>query len=107
MYALSCLSKGYEATLSSLHPDSVAQSQLFTTSNGSPPDGERFFQALRRQVPSLSAKFHPSMQNRSALHLIYQLFLILSTVIERVVKLVYVPAADSALAHLSRVQLVW
>ena len=31
-----------------------------------------FFQALKRQVPSFSVKFHPSVQNRSALQLIYQ-----------------------------------
>jgi hypothetical protein len=34
---------------------------------------ERFFQASRRQVPPFSANFHPSVQNRSTLQLIYQL----------------------------------
>src|SRR5229473_3630106 len=32
-----------------------------------------FFQALKRQVPSFSVKFHPSVQNRSALQLIYHM----------------------------------
>src|SRR6266496_2252079 len=44
---------------------------LFTTSSDAPVGGERFFQVTRRRVPSFSAKFHPSVQNRSALRLIY------------------------------------
>ena len=48
-------------------------SNLFTTFLTSPPDLERFFQASKRQVPSFSVKFHPSVQNRSTLQLIYQL----------------------------------
>jgi transposase len=37
------------------------------------PDGKRFFQAAKRQVPSFSAKFHPSVQSRSTFQLIYHL----------------------------------
>jgi hypothetical protein len=33
---------------------------------------ERFFQAARRRVPSFSEKFHPCVQNWSAIQLIYQ-----------------------------------
>src|SRR5437667_12042089 len=44
---------------------------LFTIFLTSPPDLERFFQAAKRQIPSFSEKFHPSMQNRSVLQLIY------------------------------------
>jgi hypothetical protein len=32
---------------------------------------EQFFQAARRRVPSFSEKFHPCVQNRSAIQLIY------------------------------------
>jgi len=35
---------------------------------------ERLFQASKRQVPSFSVDSHPSVQNRSALHLIYHVY---------------------------------
>jgi hypothetical protein len=37
------------------------------------PDGKRFFQASKRQVPPFSVNSHPSMQNRSTFQLIYHL----------------------------------
>src|SRR6266487_2546242 len=46
--------------------------RLFTIFSPDMLDVERFFQASKRQVPSFSVKFHPSVQNRSTLQLIYQ-----------------------------------
>jgi uncharacterized membrane-anchored protein len=37
------------------------------------PDGKQFFQASKRQISPFSEKFHPSVQNWSALRLIYQM----------------------------------
>jgi hypothetical protein len=45
----------------------------FTYLEKSIPDGKRFFQASKRQIPSFSANSHPSVQNRSTLQLIYHL----------------------------------
>ncbi|HYU74069.1 MAG TPA: hypothetical protein VEL31_15450 [Ktedonobacteraceae bacterium] len=47
---------------------------LFTTFEAFTPDGKRFFQASRSRVSPFSEKFHPSVQNWSALRLIYQLW---------------------------------
>jgi hypothetical protein len=46
---------------------------LFTTVAPDILDGERFFQASKCLIPSFNAKFHSSVQNRSAFQLIYHL----------------------------------
>src|SRR6266487_3232040 len=53
-------SKGYEAVLSSLHPDlRPAQSQLFTTFNGSHTRWEAIFPGIEVSHSTLQCKFPP------------------------------------------------
>src|SRR6266487_5264988 len=53
-------SKGYEAVLSSLHPDlRPAQSRLFTTSNGSHTRCKAVFPGIEASISILQCKFPP------------------------------------------------
>jgi hypothetical protein len=49
-----------------------ARKQFISNIVTSTPDLERFFQALKRQVPPFSVNSYPSVQNRSTFQLIYQ-----------------------------------